>query len=244
MGERRKRSSYKGRYEFRRSKKTIFSCCITICVVALSWAAITQSFISLCGGILRECHHKDCCPVVGSSEIIYAHCKMMHNHSVTNFDFYISFVVSLRVDYESFVVLQENKSNDVFVLHNNSQPTGNSLTLCRLGPDDRCVRLEALAGNFQSIESYNSSSAWIVFGGSRTFVVECFTNLDIIVYADTAMLPDPLQDDSDFDIEPVDTGLDGTHSLEISTNLIDGLSSTVTCHIVLNRGRATTQNLN
>ncbi|XP_050233194.1 putative E3 ubiquitin-protein ligase SINA-like 9 [Mercurialis annua] len=155
------------------------------------------------------------CPVIGSSEIIYAHCKMMHNHSVTNFDFDSSFVVSLRVDYESFVVLQENNSNAVFVLHNNSQPTGNILTLSRLAPssssphyfviekkfsDGRCIKVESFAGNFQSIEAYNRPPVATVFGGSCTFVAECFTNLDIIVYADTARLIDPpLQDDSDSD---------------------------------------------
>ncbi|XP_050233240.1 putative E3 ubiquitin-protein ligase SINA-like 6 [Mercurialis annua] len=171
------------------------------------------AFEKIIQSVKFNCRYKSC-PVVGSSEIIYAHYKMMHNYFVTNFDYDSNFVVSLRVDSESFVVLQENKSIDVFVLNNKSESLRNVLTLWRLGLSSRshchyvieikfsdsCIKFESIADNIQSVETYTNYLLGLFVDRNHTSVADCFTNLVIIVYADTSMLPDPLQDDSDFDI--------------------------------------------
>ncbi|XP_050233352.1 putative E3 ubiquitin-protein ligase SINA-like 6 [Mercurialis annua] len=131
------------------------------------------------------CSFVDCscpisnCNVTGSSDSVYGHSKMVHNNSVTNFDFDSTF--------ESF---------------------GNVLSLCRIGPSSssRCkyeieirvgqssIKFESSAENIQSIEGYNGSTFGLSLDTKNTFVSDCFTIIHLTVSSDAAMI---LEDDSD-----------------------------------------------
>ncbi|XP_050217505.1 putative E3 ubiquitin-protein ligase SINA-like 6 [Mercurialis annua] len=160
------------------------------------------------------CSFVDCscpisnCDVIGSSDSIYDHCKMVHNNSVTIFDFDSIFVVSLNLKSESFVVLQENNTNAVFILNNLSESFGNVLSLCRLGPSSssRChyaieirvgqssIKFESSVDNIQSVEAYNGSTFGLPLDIKNIFVSDCYTILHLTVSPDAAMI---LEDDSD-----------------------------------------------
>ncbi|XP_050207641.1 putative E3 ubiquitin-protein ligase SINA-like 6 [Mercurialis annua] len=158
------------------------------------------------------CSFVDCscpisnCNVIGSSDSIYAHCKMVHNNYVTNFG--STFGVSFNLKSESFVVLQENNTNAVFILNNLAKSFGNVLSLCRIGPSSssRCkyeieirvgqssMKFETSADNIQSVESYNGSTFGLPLDTKNIFVSDCFTIMHLTVSSDTAMI---LEDDSD-----------------------------------------------
>ncbi|XP_050211768.1 E3 ubiquitin-protein ligase SINA-like 10 [Mercurialis annua] len=115
-------------------------------------------------------HEKNClfitcsCPLFdcngnGSSEMIYAHCKVMHKDSVTPFYFGRKSVVSLKLN-DKFFILQKKKSDIVFYKNNTLSCYGNIITLCCLGtlPNGWCPYDIEVKFNDSSSHKFHSST--------------------------------------------------------------------------------------
>lgn len=77
-----------------------------------------------------SCPH---CDFIASSEQLSDHMGYKHSESITRFSYDCFFSIPMG-NFGNFVVLQEEKDGDLFILFNNVKPFGNMVMVRRLGP--------------------------------------------------------------------------------------------------------------
>ncbi|XP_050220629.1 E3 ubiquitin-protein ligase SINA-like 10 [Mercurialis annua] len=134
------------------------------------------------------------CNVKGTSEMIYAHCKVMHKDFMKPFVFGRQFPVSVRLN-DNFFILQEENTDIVFVLNNTTCSYGNILTICCLGPlaagccpyeievnANSSHKFHSTTQNIQGTGNYYRSFSGFLLDSDHEFFADGLIKMEFCVY--------------------------------------------------------------
>ncbi|XP_050233209.1 E3 ubiquitin-protein ligase SINA-like 10 [Mercurialis annua] len=134
------------------------------------------------------------CPKTGTSEMIYAHCKVMHKDFMKPFVYGRKFPVSVQLN-DNLFILQEENTDIVFVLNNTMCSYWNILTMCCLGPKatgccpyeievnaNSSHKFHSATQNIQGTSNYYRSFSGFLLDSDHEFFADGMIKMEFCVY--------------------------------------------------------------